>query len=180
MTAGWNARPLLRALAKAHDAVTDFGFHVSKLCLAVIVSSFSLEVVGRYFFNAPIWWANEVVSYALCIGVFVAMPEVTRRHGHIAVTVVPELLPQRPRAVLEWTLQLVGFLACSAVAWMSLTQNIAQYVRDVRIIAAVEPIPQVYISTWITYGFLSSALYFLRHLDWRAPPQDEAAESIRI
>ena len=177
MTAGWNA--LLAALARAHDEVAAFGFHLSKVCLAVIVFSFSAEVVARYFFNAPLWWANEVVSYALCIGAFLAMPEVTRQHGHIAVTFLPEMLSARPRAVLESIIHLVGFLACAAIAWMSLTQNIAQYVRDVRIIAAVEPIPQVYISAWITYGFLSSALYFLRHLSRRAQ-QVTAVESIRM
>ena len=31
----------------------------------------------------------------------------------------------------------------------------------------VKPIPKIYISAWITYGFASSAIYFLRMLDPR-------------
>jgi TRAP-type C4-dicarboxylate transport system permease small subunit len=180
MTAGWNARASLERLLRAHDAVTTLGFHLSKVCLAVIVFSFSFEVVSRYFFNAPVWWAGEVVSYAMSVGVFLAFPEVTRRQGHVAVTVVPELLPPRSRGYLLMLIQVIGLLACAAVAWMSLTQNISQYINETEIIAAVRPIPKVYISVWITYGFLSSALYFLRGLDRRAPVPGERIASIRI
>ncbi|MEX2127626.1 MAG: TRAP transporter small permease subunit [Xanthobacteraceae bacterium] len=180
MTTGLNARAILAPLLRAHDAVTTFAFELSKLCLVVIVFSFSYEVVARYFFAAPVWWANEVVSYALCVGVFLAMPEVTRRHGHVAVTVIPELLPPRYRNILLSCIQFVGFLACAAVAWMSLNQNISQYVREALIIAAVRPIPKVYISAWITFGFLSSALYFLRNLDWRVPAPSDGERDIRL
>lgn len=180
MRAGWNARASLEPLLRAHDGLTTLGFHLSKVCLAVIVFSFSLQVVSRYFFNAPLWWADEVVSYAMCVGVFLAMPEVTRRQGHVAVTVLPEILAPRARDHLFTLIQVVGFLACAAVAWMSLTQNVSQYLRGTEIIAAVRPIPKVYISVWITYGFLSSALYFLRGLDRRAPAAGEAIASIRI
>ena len=31
----------------------------------------------------------------------------------------------------------------------------------------VKPIPKIYISAWITYGFASSAIYYLRMLDPR-------------
>lgn len=167
-------------MLRAHDAVTTIGFELSKLCLVVIVFSFSYEVVARYFFSAPVWWANEVVSYALCIGVFLAMPEVTRRHGHVAVSVIPEMLPPRPKAILLACIQLVGFLACIAVAWMSLNQNISQYVREAMIIAAVRPIPKIYISAWITFGFFSSALYFLRNLDIRAAATPEGERGVRL
>jgi C4-dicarboxylate transporter DctQ subunit len=180
MTTGQSARAILASLLRAHDAVTTFGFECSKLCLVVIVFSFSYEVIARYFFAAPVWWANEVVSYALCIGVFLAMPEVTRRNGHVAVTVIPEMMPARYRMILLACIQIVGFLACIAVAWMSLNQNISQYVRDALIIAAVRPIPKVYISAWITFGFFSSALYFLRNLELRESAASDGERDIRI
>jgi TRAP-type C4-dicarboxylate transport system permease small subunit len=180
MTTSQSARATLAPLLRAHDAITSIGFEISKLCLVVIVFSFSYEVVARYFFGAPVWWANEVVSYALCIGVFLAMPEVTRRNGHVAVTVIPEILPLKYRAILMACIQAVGFLACIAIAWMSLNQNVSQYLRDAMIIAAVRPIPKVYISVWITFGFISSAIYFLRNLDLRAPATSDGERDIRL
>jgi TRAP-type C4-dicarboxylate transport system permease small subunit len=180
MTTSQSARATLAPLLRAHDAITTIGFEISKLCLVVIVFSFSYEVVARYFFGAPVWWANEVVSYALCIGVFLGMPEVTRRNGHVAVTVIPEILPLKYRAILMACIQAVGFLACIAIAWMSLNQNVSQYLRDAMIIAAVRPIPKVYISVWITFGFISSAIYFLRNLDLRAPATSDGERDIRL
>jgi TRAP-type C4-dicarboxylate transport system permease small subunit len=180
MTARWSVRALQESLGRAHDGLTTLGFHLSQVCLAVIVCSFSSEVLSRYFLNSPIWWANEVVSYALCIGAFLALPEVTRRRGHVAVTVIPEALPPAARRRVYAVVQIVGCLACAAVGWICLIQNISQYVRGVEIIRAVQPIPQVYVSVWITYGFLSSAIHFLRGLEWRAPVPEDAAPGIRI
>jgi C4-dicarboxylate transporter, DctQ subunit len=180
MTTGQSARALLAPLLRAHDAVTTFGFELSKVCLVVIVFSFSYEVVARYFFASPVWWANEVVSYALCIGVFLAMPEVTRRNGHVAVTVLLDALPRHYRAVLLGCIQFIGFLACLAVAWMSLNQNISQFQRETMIIAAIQPIPKVYISAWITFGFFSSALYLLRNMNFGSAASTEAEQDIRL
>lgn len=178
MTTGRDA-PLARLL-RAHDAVTAIGFEFSKVCLVVIVFAFSYEVVARYFFSAPVWWANETVSYALGIGAFLAMPEVTRRQGHVAVTVLLDLLPPRLHDLLFRFIQLVGLVACVAVVWMSLNQNIDQYLRGTVTIAAIRPIPKVYISVWITYGFLSSALYFLRHMLWRPGAAAELPQGLRV
>lgn len=180
MTTAQSARAFLAPVLRAHDAITTVGFELSKLCLVVIVFAFSYEVVSRYFFSAPVWWANEAVSYALCIGAFLAFPEVTRRHGHVAVTVILDSLPPRPKAYVQAAIQFVGFLACLAVAWMSLDQNISQYLRDAMIIAAVRPIPKVYISAWITFGFLSSAIYFLRHIDIHAAHAADSERDIRL
>ncbi len=180
MTTTQGARSRLAPLLHLHDAITTIGFEVSKICLAVVVVSFSYEVVSRYFFSAPVWWANETVSYALCIGVFLAFPEVTRRHGHVAVTVVLDALPGRAKAAVESAIQAVGFVACMAVAWMSLDQNISQYMRDAMIIAAVHPIPKVYISAWVTFGFFSSALYFLRNIKFSGADTAESERDIRL
>jgi C4-dicarboxylate transporter DctQ subunit len=154
-------RSTLNSLARAHDAVTVLGGHLGKLCLGIIVFAYCYEVVARYFFGAPTWWANELVSYALCIGCFLLMPEVTRSNGHVAVSVIVDLMPQERTAWLTRVLHLCAFLTCSVATWISLDENVRQVAQDVHLMK-VHPIPQIYISAWITYGFGSSAIYFLR------------------
>lgn len=154
-------RPVLNSLARAHDAVTAFGGHLGKLCLGMIVFAYCYEVVARYFFAAPTWWANELVSYALCIGCFLLMPEVTRSNGHVAVSMIIDMATPERAARLARILHLCAFVTCGAAAWISLEENIRQVVQDVHLMK-VHPIPQIYISAWITYGFVSSAIYFLR------------------
>lgn len=180
MTTMQGARSLLAPLLRAHDAITTAGFELSKLCLVFIVFAFSYEVISRYFFAAPTWWANETVSYALCIGAFLAFPEVTRRYGHVAVTIVLDTLPAQAKFLMQATIQAIGFAACMAVAWMSLDQNIDQYLRGAMIIAAVQPIPKIYISVWITFGFFSSALYFLRNIQLGGSEPADSERDIRL
>jgi TRAP-type C4-dicarboxylate transport system permease small subunit len=52
----------VEVFTRAHDALTEFGYYFGCLALAVIFSSYIIEVFGRYFFNAPQWWASEAVS----------------------------------------------------------------------------------------------------------------------
>lgn len=163
---------VLNALTRAHDGLTDVSFQFSKLCLGIIVFAYCFEVVARYFFNAPTWWADEAVSYSLSIGCFTMMPHVTRLKGHVAVTLIVDMLsPARARPIY-WLIYLLGFLACAAATWISLDENIRQVVKDVHLMK-VEPLPKIWISAWITYGFGSSALYFLRFLDYRKIGVDE-------
>ena len=170
---------LFRGLTRAHDALTDVSFQFAKLCLAIIVFAYCYEVAARYFFNAPTWWADEAVSYSLCIGCFTMMPYVTREKGHVAVTLIVDLMsPARARPVY-WLIYLLGFLACAAAAWISLDENIRQVVKGINLMK-VKPVPKYWISTWITYGFASSALYFLRFLDYRAIAPDDGGTEGRI
>ena len=172
-------RSTLSSLARAHDVVTVFGGHLGKLCLAIIVFAYCYEVVARYFFGAPTWWANELVSYALCIGCFLLMPEVTRSNGHVAVSVIVDLLPKERTVRLKRTLNVCAFVTCGVATWISLDENIRQVVQDVHLMK-VHPIPQIYISAWITYGFASSAIYFLRTACERSADDTEVRSGARI
>lgn len=156
----------LSTLGRAHDKLTDIGFQLSKLALGIIVFAYCFEVGARYLFNAPQWWADEAVSYSLCIGCFLMMPYVTRDKGHVAVTLIVDTMKAANARRLYWFIYLLGFLACAAATWFSLDENIRQIDQDVYLMK-VKPVPKYLISIWITYGFGSSTLYFLRMLDYR-------------
>lgn len=168
---------MLQSLARAHDALTKFGFTLSKACLVVIVTTYTYETVARYFFASPSQWSNEIVGYALCVGLFLAMPDLTRRKGHIAITFVLEALPLAAARRLRQALHLVSGLVCLLVAWISLQENIRQVVNDVMMVQ-IEPIPKVWLSAWITYGFLNSGLHFLRGLADRSDRSGDGFEEI--
>jgi len=157
---------VLGFLARAHDALTDLGAQLSKVCLGIIVFAYCFEVVSRYFFNAPTWWADEAVSYALCLGIFLMLPYVTRAKGHVAVTFLVELMPARPARVTRWLIYFVCFVVCALAFWINLDENLRQIERDVQLMK-VKSFPKYWISVFLTYGFGMSALHFLRMLDYR-------------
>lgn len=149
-----------------HDALTDLCFHLGKLCLAIILFAYTFEVVSRYFFNAPTWWADEAVSYSLCIGCFLMMPHVTREKGHVAVTFLVDMMPDRGARVAYWFIYLLCFIACALAFWINLDENLRQIANDVQLMK-VKPIPKYLISVFLTFGFGMSAIHFLRFLDYR-------------
>lgn len=157
---------MFRPIFWVHDRLTDVSFELGKICLAIILFSYCFEVAARYFFNAPTWWADEAVSYSLCIGCFLVMPGVTRDKGHVAVTFLVDMLSPGKAKPAYWVIYLLCFVACALGFWINLDENIRQIVKDVHLMK-VKPIPKYWISIFITYGFGMSALHFLRMLDYR-------------
>jgi TRAP-type C4-dicarboxylate transport system permease small subunit len=158
---------VLRTLAKAHDALTHWSFVAATVLLGVIFSTYCLEVVLRYLLNSPTSWSGELISYAQCASVFLVMPILTKVGGHVAITVIIDRLPARLTATVSWFLHFISAVVCLMVAWFGLDENLRQYIDDVRLMR-VHAVPQWWVSTFITYGFLMSAIHYLRQLDFRS------------
>lgn len=53
------------------------------VCLPTILILIGCDVVLRYFFNAPLIWAQEAATLALFLAIVLALPESWRRDAHI-------------------------------------------------------------------------------------------------
>lgn len=153
---------LVRWLCRLHDALTDAGYLVGTIGLFTLVTIYCYEVVTRYFFAFATDWANDTFSNVLCVTIFAMVPHVTRAGMHIAITLLPEGVPVLERP-LNFLIGLIGFLVCLLVAVMSFEENVRQVVMEI-VTEQNRPIPKIYISGFITYGFLGASLYFLRSL----------------
>ncbi len=156
---------MLTSLAQFHDRLTEFGYHLACLAIAIMLGSYSIEVFARYLLNWPQWWAAEAVSYSLCIGTFLMLPYVTWKKGHVAVTLIFGLIPKPVAKVVLWLTVVMSVAACGMATWITFDESWRQYVDDIQMIA-VKPVPKYLISMFIPFGFASSTLHFIRHLDW--------------
>lgn len=159
-------RRLIEGLARLHDGVTWLGYLGGTIALGVITFAYCYEVLARYVFDAPTTWANELVSYSLCASVFLMMPHVTQKGGHVAITLFVDIAPKGLAKFMIWVICCMSFLACALATWISLDENVRQIVKNVYLMK-VTPIPKWWISVFITYGFGLSALHFMRMLDYR-------------
>jgi len=157
---------VIRLMCAVHDGLTRLGLGLGAALLGVIFVEYCYEVIMRYVFNAPTSWGAEVIAYSQAIAVFLVMPWLSKHGAHVAVTIVVERLPPKSGGVLSWLIYLVAFVVCLSGAWISLDENIRQFTEGVMLMR-VHPIPQWWISVFITYGFLMSSLHFLRKLDFR-------------
>lgn len=126
------------------------------------VSLYAFEVVARYLFDAPTTWSGETVQYALAVLIFGALPDVTRRAGHVAIDIVPEALPVRARASLGQINNIVAMLATGIAAWIVAGESLRQFEKGLMTNAA-NPIPRWWITAIIAIGLASAAVHFLRH-----------------
>jgi TRAP-type C4-dicarboxylate transport system permease small subunit len=157
---------MLRQLAKAHDWLTHWSYVLAAVLLGVIFVEYCAEVVLRYLLNAPTSWGGELISYAQSASVFLVMPLLTQKGGHVAITIIVERLPPRAAGFLTWILYFVSFVICALGAWITWDESFRQYIEGVQLMK-VHPIPQWWVSIFIGYGFAMSAIHFLRHLDFK-------------
>ena len=61
--------------------------------IAVMLITF-VDVVGRYFFNAPITFAVELIQLGMGLLVLFGLAITTLQRGHIAVDVIESLVPE--------------------------------------------------------------------------------------
>ena len=152
-----------RRLLDVHDAATTAGFWIAGACLAAIVCSYVIEVVLRYFLNAPTSWAGSAVSYLLCVSIFLVLPELTRQRSHIFISVLPDALSQQRATLLVKSGYLAGLLASMLAAWFCADATYTQYVNQIETLNEWR-VPKWTVSIFIPYGLASSGLYFLRHV----------------
>lgn len=159
---------MLKRLGEFHDRLTAAGLACAAAFVALIAAAFWYEVVSRYFFSSPTVWAYAVAGYALCPMIFLSMPAMTQRGAHIAICYLVDRLPVAYGRILARTLIFIAAAVCLVCAWICAEETWRQYLREVETISAF-PLPKWWISVFIPYGMLLSALHFLRQFAGRAP-----------
>lgn len=155
-------KAFLRKLTAIHDWITQAAAVLAAIGLICIVTLYVFEVVTRYFFNSPTSWTSDFVSYTLAASVFLALPKVTKDKGHVAVTILVDVMPGKIAGQVHMIINLIGFGCLSLSAWISLQENIRQYTKDIDTLAII-PIPQWWVSSFITFGLALSGFYMLRN-----------------
>lgn len=156
------AAPPPSLAARLHGVITDIGYLAAGLCLIVMAVLYGLEVVMRYFFNAPTRWSLETITFLMLVMIFLALPHAVRAGMHIAVTLIADMSPRLAR-LINYGVTVIGILLCGFIGYISLMENYRQYVQDIVTTGNVT-IPRWWLSAFITFGFVNSALWYVRLL----------------
>ena len=152
----------MRPLLRLHGLITDLGYLGAALGLCAMGLLYCMEVVFRYFLNAPTRWSLEVITFLMLVVTFLAIPHAVRVGMHIAVTLLADLYPKHARRILT-AMNLIGAALCAFIATISFNENLDQYRGSIETIGNL-PIPKWWLTVFITYGFANSALWYLRLL----------------
>lgn len=107
-----------------------FSFKISSLWIArrfgiiASVAIFSMmaltcaDVILRLF-RMPIPGTYEIVSFMGAVAVSFAVAHTSVEKGHVAVSLVVQLLPERAQAVIESIIAALGMILFALIAWQS-------------------------------------------------------------
>lgn len=84
------------------------------LAMAVITV---IDVIGRYFFNAPMAGGYEIVQYLMALSVFAALPLATRAEGHLTIDLFTGRLRGRTKRVHRVVILIVSTVIIAFLAW---------------------------------------------------------------
>lgn len=97
-------------IERSIDALNEkIGLLTSYLALPLI-GVVAWEVVMRYIFNAPTYWAFEATTFLYGVHFVLGFAYTHKHDGHVAIDVFESRLPQRPRAFLRLATNLVIFI----------------------------------------------------------------------
>ena len=83
----------MRGLAATLQLLEKTAEIIGGVTLALVVGLTVADVVGRYFFNAPLGGATELTEFGVAVVVFSALPAVTWNQGHVAVDLLDKWTP---------------------------------------------------------------------------------------
>jgi TRAP-type C4-dicarboxylate transport system permease small subunit len=115
------------------------------------------NVVGRYVFHAPIFWAEEAMIYTFVWCVFLGAALVALRGNHLRVELLEWVLPERTRRALAILSHLVTIVLMTFVAWRAwILVALVQRVQQTSIVAEI-PMTVPYGAVFIGSGLLALA-----------------------
>jgi TRAP-type C4-dicarboxylate transport system permease small subunit len=99
--------------------LTNLDAIITAVTLSICVVLVNANVIMRYFFNSPIRWAEEVVTSLFVWTVFIGSAYAYRKHSHLGVDILVNLMPPKLKAVVKSVMSVVELLVLSMLTWIS-------------------------------------------------------------
>ena len=123
-----------------------------------------VNVVGRYVFSTPIFWAEEVLIFIVIWTVFIVAGSVTYRGAHLNMDLLYSNLP-RPLQIAVNAAVLASLVACTLFASYRAWDIVMLHIKNHSVTAGTD-IPLAIPAAALAFGFLFMAAAAI--VRWRA------------
>ena len=151
----------MAAWARAFDWLLEALAWVAGAMIVFALCTVSIDVVMRYFFNAPIAWIMQVSEYVMLYVPMLAAGYVLKREEHVAVDIVVGALPPAVRRRLTAATSLAAAVVAGIVAYGGWLVTNEQFRLGTPTLDAVK-IPAFLVTAAIPLGCSVLAVQFLR------------------
>ena len=93
---------------------------VANALLSIMVVVTCIDVIGRYFFAAPLLGAHELITLSMGVMIFLGMPLVTAADEHLTVDIAEKFLSpkgKRARRIVVNTFAALTFILFTCLLW---------------------------------------------------------------
>ena len=128
------------------------------ILIGAVILNFA-NIVGRYFLNAPIEWAEEVMLFLMVGIVFLGAVPVAAEGRHIKMDILVNLLPRGGRRAFEILGGLIEVVVALIIVWIGLPVILQLHAFDQRSEAANMPLflPQAFVPLGLFLLAIASA-----------------------
>ena len=112
------------SIDRATEIVTSGAAALAGVVLILLMLLTTADVVGRYFFNAPIGGVFDLTHFAVSIMTYLGLAYCGYRGGHVAIELLYDRLPMRARRVLKRGVSLAGCVLFGLISWRTAVQSI--------------------------------------------------------
>ncbi len=137
------------------SVVTNLDAIITGVTLALATIIVNANVLMRYFFKSPLYWAEEVATGLFVWTVFVGSSYAYRRHAHLGVDILVNALPGRLKSVVKCVIKLLEMLILVMLTYVSVL-----YVSNTwNKLSNTLRVPSWYVAIAVPLGFGLSLLY---------------------
>jgi TRAP-type C4-dicarboxylate transport system permease small subunit len=99
--------------------LTNLDAIITGVTLTLCVVLVNINVIMRYFLNMPLQWSEEIVTSLFVWTVFIGSAFAYRKHAHLGVDIIVNLIPAKPRAILQDVMSIVELFILIMLTWIS-------------------------------------------------------------
>lgn len=88
--------------------------------LATVFVIVFANVIGRYGFGSSFAWVEEVARHLMILGAFCGVGLALREGRLVAITTIPDLLPENLAHLLRWGIVAVMFGFMASMLWLGI------------------------------------------------------------
>jgi TRAP-type mannitol/chloroaromatic compound transport system permease small subunit len=113
----------LRKAMAVVDAISLWSGRIVCVVTLIIMAVLLREVIGRYFFNAPTSWANEINQYLLCVLTLLGGAYCFMTNSHIRVDIFWLRYTPRTQALVELLTAIFPIIFLVVVFWAGIGET---------------------------------------------------------
>jgi len=118
---------------------------VAAMAIFAMMALTSVDIFLRYFFRKPISGTYEIVALLGAVAVSFAMAHTLVEKGHVAVSLIVQILPKRIQGIIESFISVFGIILFGLITWQSVLYGIdCQRAGEVSLTLEIPFYPVIY------------------------------------